>query len=1184
IPENSKLAIRLDRWDASSSTDLTLTSGTTATKGQLLVNVQPYNNQPNGSFAIALNSPEVRSGGYIDIAWVSANPQDVGQTVHYDIFGSADGGSSYPYVIATAVTDIDDLNGAEYGRVTWDTVGDGLTSSYSCKVKVEVGDGYQYEDPSAPNYPDPFEEIAPTVWSTHNVFESATIAVDNNTDVEPPASVTIMSAETRPKQGSVYLTWTAVGDDGLNHGTRVAYYDIRYRPDPIGTGTIDAGGNWDVAVQAEGEPVPGFSGSLESFDLLGLAPELEYDIGIKACDEADNCSTLGALSTSEGWRTDAAQSLPDPIKGGPFYCGICHSTPPDEPDTKGIHREHGFTLEDCAKCHGDGTNPSGNDVTQYDGRHYNGFIDIGWAKSDVGGNQAALVQIPIENGGATDVTITQTTVNNGAVTIYQDLGDGAGGYNMPAGQTATATAYTDSGTCMNFGLSNSNGCHGPFQPQWAPSVANPTPTAPACSDCHGDSSAARNWDPYGRIWDCNDAGAPSELVKASPPIDNHGESALTSKYTGAHERHLNSSFRFAKGDSCRLCHLDTMYSGEHADGKVDIRFDEGANQSDSLQAVSQFDGPEATTGMSCGQLSTDSCHDTFESDGVTPKALVDWPVWNVDGAQCDSCHGMSTMGTVPHISDNGARACDWCHLAGHPQSPDGVNPGDSAALLVNNNPAVGIDYKSGGIHIRLNINNRDTLVGGEPVDTLAEICWACHEAQSSPISEWGGDDTPTNTVVEPYNGVGSIYDYGSLNITSWYADTTQGSEVGATWSSADATNFGYKTGRIQSTHSTDPSGVSTVTWDAANGRYNETIDAVAKIRCTNCHDVHDLNKTDGDTVSGAPYLRGTWKSNPYEEDGAPWNKNFTSVGAAPQFGPVPRGATAYIEKGGYFIDQNNVRPGTTTSAQYPTSGWTMASSAGLCALCHDSDVDGMDQLADEYLWVGQGVSDNGHSNSAVGGTFVNSTNVFDYTHGRPTPPATEPNIKGTSPTGIIPDMAVMARATATIEAGETYIYAYRSTRANGPMAPEIAANYAYNSYNWGATVDAGQTDTMYHQFSCSKCHNPHASRLPKLMITNCLDIRHNTWDDGKSTRQNSFTNSALSAVDRNMPAAYYASAQNCHRFDPARSGIERGGWNRVTPWVKKNDGTNSEHKGSMDTAYGDTSPTYHKFPTENTGW
>ena len=78
-----------------------------------------------------------------------------------------------------------------------------------------------------------------------------------------------------------------------------------------------------------------------------------------------------------------------------------------------------------------------------------------------------------------------------------------------------------------------------------------------------------------------------------------------------------------------------------------------------------------------------------------------------------------------------------------------------------------------------------------------------------------------------------------------------------------------------------------------------------------------------------------------------------------------------------------------------------------------------------------------------------------------------------------------------------------------------------------------------------------------------------------------------------MRAGYFASAANCHRFDPARGDTNndnayedkslRGGWNRVTPWVKSNDGSNAEHKGSSDPAYGTsntTTPWKHSdFPT-----
>jgi hypothetical protein len=83
-------------------------------------------------------------------------------------------------------------------------------------------------------------------------------------------------------------------------------------------------------------------------------------------------------------------------------------------------------------------------------------------------------------------------------------------------------------------------------------------------------------------------------------------------------------------------------------------------------------------------------------------------------------------------------------------------------------------------------------------------------------------------------------------------------------------------------------------------------------------------------------------------------------------------------------------------------------------------------------------------------------------------------------------------------------------------------------FDWGVSVDASTIDVGFHTFSCSKCHNPHASRLPKLMITNCLDVSKNTWDDANPS-QTVFTNAGL--TDQGKKTASYDSAQNCHRLN-----------------------------------------------------
>jgi hypothetical protein len=131
-------------------------------------------------------------------------------------------------------------------------------------------------------------------------------------------------------------------------------------------------------------------------------------------------------------------------------------------------------------------------------------------------------------------------------------------------------------------------------------------------------------------------------------------------------------------------------------------------------------------------------------------------------------------------------------------------------------------------------------------------------------------------------------------------------------------------------------------------------------------------------------------------------------------------------------------------------------------------------------------------------------------------------------------------------------------RSAGTMDLEIGGMAATND---DAQVEAANYDSQanYHTFNCGKCHNPHASRLPKLMITNCLDTNHNTWDNTAAFSAATSTN--VAAVWRNSRHSQWPSAQNCHRLDnrasfgtggSAESGNEttvRGtGWNKVTPW------------------------------------
>ncbi|MDX9708816.1 MAG: hypothetical protein RBT64_04590 [Trichloromonas sp.] len=1089
IDAGNRLALKITHTGTNS---ITIQFGNSTSKGLLLVNEQNYNHAP-GVFSILAPANGSTQTGLLNLSWTAATDMDnFDDGVHYDVYGSLDGGLSYPHQIAIGITTT---------STVWDTIRGGvglLAPNTQVRIRVEAGDGYLPDD----------------IATNHRVVETGNFTVDNTSDTTAPAAVTNLHAETRPKAGAVYLTWTAPGDDA-DRG-RASSYDVRY-----GTSAITSDALFNAADEAVGEPVPGLAGSHQGFEVLGLEPYTTYYFAIKTADEVPNWSALSNSVSADGGAK----------------CGICHSTPPDEPQTAGTHAAHGYTKKDCAKCHG-------FEAEFFDVRHQDGLLKLGWQ-----------TDTPVVG----TVVGVKVTYMQGGVKIYEDS-TGSGGFNTTGGDNK------DTGTCSGFVATNAGGCHGPANtpPVWG------SATPPQCADCHGMLN--RTTDPYGRAYDDS-----SHDVMASPPLDNEGNS--TGKFVGQHEKHLNFSFRFSKGDSCKLCHKDNY----HTDGIVDIKLDPvGAGEEASWNA-----GAGATPGT-CGGTSTSGCHGPNPEDPPWDSAV---PI------ACNNCHGhqdnrfsagsassvtadrTATLSgnvtgngsttTIPvnsgytiqvgdrvtkgntyfvvasataasltfshaipvgvnftsgevlisrhiqHTVDGGTvRACDWCHAEGHPQGS-----GDTSLILLPNNPAVGIDFRSGGIHLKKVINGRTTLNNGETIDTEAEICWGCHEDNS--ISEWG---TNTNA-----NTGGMIYNYGAL----YEADgvTARSAWTGATWKSA---NFSYKTGSIQSTHSANSvsnPGSSAVTGSAF--AYTEAADAVAKIRCSYCHDVHDMNLAENDTDNGQPYLRGTWKGNPYKEDGAPYNKTYASSST---YGAVPRGGTAYTELGGYYIDQNS---------DYPTSGWTLRNSAGICVLCHGDDVDNMDQRTGENLWLGT----NGHSNSTIGGTFTNAANIFDYTHGRPTP-AVQNSRASTTFTVQVPSMGYTEQAESTN--GEGYGYRGPSGLAYTGQYQPILSGYpkAFNSYSWGATVDADTTDLMYHQFSCSKCHNPHASRLPKLLITNCLDIAHNTWDENKTTSQTKYTNAALTAVDRNKYGAYYASAQNCHRYDGSRSTETlKGGWNKVSPWA-----------------------------------
>lgn len=542
---------------------------------------------------------------------------------------------------------------------------------------------------------------------------------------------------------------------------------------------------------------------------------------------------------------------------------------------------------------------------------------------------------------------------------------------------------------------------------------------------------------------------------------------------------------------------------DHSDGQINININ------------LQYDPGSGGCNAACH--GNDGNHQFPNSTGMT-IAEVDFGT-----ASCASCHEDPSNLSAPQVAANGPHVslfkCEDCHPGGT-RGALHAKSGDTDVVIVPNNATVGISYPAShesGIH--LGGDQTKNFNGAQA--TEAEICWSCHPGFM--ISEWGTNQNPATGDL--------IYDYGSLNQSNW---------VGATWSSAQngtggKADFSYKNGLIQSTHS-------------ANAAAGQTgMDNVADIRCSYCHDVHDLNKAPGDTVTGFPFLRGNWRGNPYKEDGAP-QQGMTFLNLQ-RFGAVPRGNTAQGTMGGFWIDQN------TTAADTPTGrSWTATDFGGLCDLCHGSgdgqwtgaEIDAINEAGNAAnAWVGT----NGHGNSVLGGGGSQATNIFDLRGGN----------RGNSKD---PAMAFQGANRPGLNGA-----GFRDSGAGSPgFQPRTNPSNqgkAYNNYEWGATVDGTTTDSHFHKFSCSKCHNPHAARLPRLMITNCLDTKQNTW----AWDYQLATGSTVGPNNTNRRISNWTSAQNCHRrvgvhpSDPNTNTVkgyegtgadgDRGGlgWNYVTPFI-----------------------------------
>jgi len=116
------------------------------------------------------------------------------------------------------------------------------------------------------------------------------------------------------------------------------------------------------------------------------------------------------------------------------------------------------------------------------------------------------------------------------------------------------------------------------------------------------------------------------------------------------------------------------------------------------------------------------------------------------------------------------------------------------------------------------------------------------------------------------------------------------------------------------------------------------------------------------------------------------------------------------------------------------------------------------------------------------------------------------------------------------------------------------------------TTSPANVQLQYHNFPCSKCHTPHASRLPRLMKTNCLDVwtsnnTANNWGNNTSNlwkqkhsinANNNIIRMRTSSTSLNNTLLSWnpARAVRCHNSPLIKIANQSTFWNEVTPWTE----------------------------------
>ncbi|QVW34712.1 CxxxxCH/CxxCH domain-containing protein [Geobacter sulfurreducens] len=766
----------------------------------------------------------------------------------------------------------------------------------------------------------------------------------------------------------------------------------------------------------------------------------------------------GGSNTRPNWEGGSSQAA----------CGTCHGVTADTYHATGSHDAHvstafGKPRLGCSNCHG----------VKENNYHVDG--KVGWAFYSTAQRLNQKVANPQYTPAA---------------------GNGTAGASGATNGLAPSTAF---GTCAVYCHSDGRGNYASPLPVWGGAPMN-------CGSCHKNQ---------------------------------------TSAFTDSHQKHSASSANGGYGIDCFICHLGSGSGNpKHVNGDIDVVFnstvvgvtatyDSGAKKCFSILChdTTAAAGPTwgvPSTGTYDGGTHKPTCIGCHSGEVGTRAAVI--PQF---GGESHHVQGVQISNTVCYQCHWEANANGTANIAYHTRTA-----GQPVNLVIRTTTSRPVTYTEGSTGTAYTSNGTRT--------ELAKVnsnCLGCHNATNAASQPFGDGMTPTQYA---WDGKSIAERYSVATTTTW-AKVTGNNTVAKSLTKAysahgraDLNQRGWTVGNSTTgeVYANTSGTVNVLCYDCHNSHGTSATGIMSSYSSATGRNMGGILKATSNGIGGytadyTPYAGG---------DAAEPNKNAYNPGAALCFdchntasagatapwgyGPTASGGTfgstqaiygyhdtpyfgsgtfantqtyAYKalnpdNKGGHFGASSSL----TTTAAKPING--------LCTPCHDP----------------HGVSPSLGANQAYAvpllkGTWVTSPYKQDAA------PASKTEARGGgkkrsamnvgSTPGYRIDQNSMGIAAAATRSQWTFpgtpttlqprteaefaglcIGCHAKADLNNTAAPATSnwktMRRVHNTVKGWATASGGNANNKVHAFTCSKCHTPHNAKLPRLLVTNCLDVKH----------------------------------------------------------------------------------------------